>query len=178
MITRKQSIVLEYLKACAASGRMPTQRDMQRHFGWKAQCVARQMLLRMEKAGVVRLLPFTKRGIQIVGEELDKWVIEVLLHTSQNGRFVTGEQRVIDLAKRGFLFDHGSQRLACGDHYLVLTTKGRDALNNWHRQQPKPKWIRRASRSFSAWQRHCDAFSRISFPQFLKVVWPEIKHAA
>lgn len=109
---------------------------------------------------------------------LTDWEADVLRHTSNNGRYVTDEKRVIELATRGLLYDHGPQRLAGGMHYLVMTGKGRDALNEWQAAQPKPKPIKvkRRSRQFQAWQDYMDANGRLGFPEFLKKVWPECKH--
>lgn len=97
---------------------------------------------------------------------------DVLLHTSSNGRYVTDERRVIEMADRGLLFDHGPQPLAGGMHYLVTTPKGRAALNDWKAAQPKPKPVKRRSVQFQKWRDHCEVFSPIPFPQFLKEVWP------
>lgn len=106
---------------------------------------------------------------------------EILRHTSSNGRFVTDEKRVIELAERGLLYDHGPQRLAGGMHYLVMTGKGRTALNEWHSfmkaygpKPPKVK-VRRKSKQFRAWEDYCEANGRLGFSEFLKEVWPECK---
>lgn len=98
---------------------------------------------------------------------------DVLLHTSSNGRYVTDEAAVLEMAKLGLLYDHGPQRLAGGMHYLVMTRAGRSALNEWHAAQPKPKVKkRRMSEQFQSWRNFCDGYDRISFSEFLKTVWP------
>lgn len=99
---------------------------------------------------------------------------DVLLHASSNGRYVTGEAAVLAIADAGLLFDHGPQRLAAGDHYLVTTAKGREALNEWKAAQPKPpKPKRRCSEQFQAWRDYLGAtYDHMSFPDFLKHVWP------
>lgn len=51
-------------------------------------------------------------------------------HTSNTGRYVTDEQRVIDLAGRGLLFDNGPQQLAGGMHYLVMAGRGAPLSTN------------------------------------------------
>lgn len=108
---------------------------------------------------------------------LTDWEADVLRHTSNNGRYVTGEERVIELASRGLLFDHGPQRLAGGMHYLVMTPEGRRQLNLWQAAQPKPKARkRRVSRQFRAWRDYVDANGYRKFPDFLTNVWPECKH--
>lgn len=79
---------------------------------------------------------------------------EILRHTSNTGRYVTGDPTVIAMAENGLLYDYGPQALAAGDHYLVITHKGRAALNEWQRAQPKPvKPKRRRSAVFEKWQR-------------------------
>ena len=108
---------------------------------------------------------------------LSTWEADVLSHASQNGRYVTGEARVIALADCGLLFDHGAQRLAGGMHYLVMTIKGRVALSEWRAAHPKPKIPkRRRTEQFTAWQQFREACGRISFPEFLKTIWPN-RHA-
>lgn len=109
--------------------------------------------------------------------QITEWEAEILAHTSRNGRFVTGEQRVIDLAGRGLLFDHGPQRLTAGAHYLVTTMKGRAALSAWRSAQPKPKPAkrRRRSKSFQAWRDYLEANGRMGFREFLARIWPECR---
>lgn len=108
---------------------------------------------------------------------IDNWTADVLRHTSNAGRYVTDEKRVIALAEKGLLYDHGPQRLAAGAHYLVMTGKGREALNAWSAAQPKPvvKKQRRVSREFGAWRRYCEANRRLGFREFHQEVWPLIK---
>jgi hypothetical protein len=65
--------------------------------------------------------------------------IEILEHTERNGRFVTNEQRVIDLAATGILDDCGPQAIAGGAHCLLLNRKGRQRLAEWRASLPKPK---------------------------------------
>lgn len=101
---------------------------------------------------------------------------DVLRHTSINGRFVTDDPRVIEMASQGLLFDFGSQRLAGGMHYLTTTRKGTEALIEWHAAQPNPKIIKhRRSKSFESWQHFCDAFGKIPFSRFWKEIWPTYK---
>lgn len=107
---------------------------------------------------------------------LTDWEADVLRHASNNGRYVTDEKRVIDLATRGLLYDHGPQKLADGMHYLVMTGKGRAALNEWQAVQPKPLKAKRRSKQFQAWQDYMDAYGRLGFSEFLKKVWPECKN--
>lgn len=108
---------------------------------------------------------------------LTDWEAGVLRHTSNTGRYVTDEQRVIDLAGRGLLFDNGPQQLAGGMHYLVMAGRGRTALNEWQAAQPKPKVKkRRVSRQFRAWRDYEDANGRLGFSEFLKEVWPECRN--
>lgn len=99
---------------------------------------------------------------------------DILRHASRTGRYVSNEPLCINLGERGLLYDHGPQRLAGGDHYLVMTGAGRVALNEWQSSQPKPpKPKRRASSAFQAWRAYLDAtYNRMAFPQFLKEVWP------
>jgi len=117
-----------------------------------------------------------RRGDAEGPEALSAWEADILLHTSTNGRFVTDEARVIALAGRGLLFDHGPQALAGGAHYLVTTAKGRAALGAWKAVQPRPvvrKVRRRRSEQFQTWREYRDACDhRISFPEFLRDVWP------
>lgn len=100
---------------------------------------------------------------------------DILRHTSDNGRYVTNEEFVIEMGKRGLLFDHGPQRLAGGMHYLVTTMKGREELNEWQRSQPKPKKKRRRSEVFDSWQNYMDACGRIPFSEFWKEIWPNYR---
>jgi hypothetical protein len=104
------------------------------------------------------------------------WELDVLEHTSNTGRYVTDETKVIALAERGLLRDHGAQQLAGGMHYFTLSARGRDALNEHHRNLcrfPQPKRKRPASEQFQAWRDYREAtWSRITFREFLKEVWP------
>lgn len=101
--------------------------------------------------------------------------VDVLLHTSRTGRYVTGEALVLDMAKRGLLFSHGAQRLAGGAHYLTMTVPGREALNAWKAAQPQPEPVkkRRRSKAFQAWRDYCEANGRYGFREFLTNTWPE-----
>lgn len=103
---------------------------------------------------------------------------DVLDHASKNGRYVTGDARVLEMAREGLLRDYGPQALAGGDHYLTVTPKGREALNRWRAVQPKPPRVKRRRRSpaFAAWRVWCELSHRIPFSQFLKEIWPEWKH--
>lgn len=100
---------------------------------------------------------------------------DVLLHASRTGCYVTAEASVLEMAAAGLLFDHGPQALAAGDHYLVMTTKGRAALNEWKAAQPpppKPK-RRRQSPAFECWRNYVDACEHVPFPIFLREIYPE-----
>lgn len=104
---------------------------------------------------------------------------DVLRHTSNTGRYVTDDAAVIAMGESGLLYDHGPQRLAGGAHYLVMTGKGREALNEWSAAQPKPPKVKqkRSSRAFTAWRRYTDAtFHRITFSEWLKDVWPTYQY--
>lgn len=61
---------------------------------------------------------------------------EVLAHTSNTGRYVTDDARVIEMADRGLLKDYGPQNLAGGMHYFTMTSAGRKALSDWRATQP------------------------------------------
>jgi hypothetical protein len=98
----------------------------------------------------------------------------VLVHTSQNGRYVTDDPFVIEMGKRGLLRDHGPWELAGGASFLTMTPKSRDLLIEWRAAQPKSK-NRRISREFQKWQDFCEAFKRITFSEFHKEVWPKYK---
>lgn len=77
---------------------------------------------------------------------------DVLRHTSNNGRYATDEEFVIQMGRYGLLFDHGPQRLADGMHYLTM---------------------RRCSREFRAWRDYLEAAcDRVSFSYFHKNIWP------
>lgn len=99
----------------------------------------------------------------------------VLVHTAETGRYVTSEVRVLTLAARGLLCDHGAQQLAAGDHYLTLTRAGRQALAEWRAAQPRPPRKRRASRAWEAWRTHVELGCDLSFSQFLRTFWAEGK---
>lgn len=112
---------------------------------------------------------------EIEARVLTTFEADVLLHASSNGRYVTDECAVIAMGKAGLLFDYGPQVLAGGAHYLVTTAKGRQALSEWKAAQPKPPKAKRSRRSeqFQAWRDYLDATcDRMSFPEFLKTVWP------
>jgi hypothetical protein len=98
------------------------------------------------------------------------WEADVLAHTSQNDRYVTDELRVIQLAQKGWLRDHGPQRLAGGAHYLTLTTRGREVLSQWRAAQPQPpplsKRKRRAKERWDRYRATKEAWG-LTFPQFL-----------
>ncbi len=100
----------------------------------------------------------------------------ILRHTSDTGRYLTGgscRDFVVcqALAAEGLLHDHGPQRLADGDHYYTTTMRGREALNEWQRAQPKPVAKKdRTSRAFAAWRRYRDAtYDRMGFSEFWKL---------
>lgn len=98
---------------------------------------------------------------------------EILMHTSRNGRFVTGDKRVLEMGARGLLYDFGPQAIAGGDHCLVMTPKSRELLNEWKSAQPKPaKSKRRCSEAFRKWRDYCEAFGDLPFSSFWKKVWP------
>lgn len=98
---------------------------------------------------------------------------DVLAHTSSNGRYVTDETLVLEMAQDGLLHDRGAQRLAGGMHYFTMTALGRYALNEWRAVQPKPpKSKRRCTEAFRKWRDYCDAFNHIPFSTFWKEIWP------
>lgn len=101
------------------------------------------------------------------------WEYSVLSHTSVNGRYVTDEQRVLDLATAGYLNDYGPQRLADGMHYLTLTGRGRTALNDYKASLPPPPKPTRRPRKpeFDSWRSYCEACDSIPFSEFLKQIW-------
>ena len=83
--------------------------------------------------------------------------IEVLLHTSRTGRYVTGELLVIQMAQSGLLYDHGPQKLAGGDHYFTMTVRGREVLSEHLASLPKPPPItKRQSRAKERYRRWLD----------------------
>lgn len=105
--------------------------------------------------------------------------IDVLLHASSNGRYVTDDPFVAEMATQGLLRDHGPQVLAGGDHYYTTTPKGRQAINEWKAAQPKPKARRRRqSKAFEGWRLHCELARRIPFNRFLKEVWPRMQRGS
>jgi len=82
--------------------------------------------------------------------------IDILLHTSSNGRFVGDHDADMEtLVSVGALRDYGPQTLADGAHYYVTTPTGRQILNEWHAAQPKPpvlpKRKQRAKERFDYW---------------------------
>ncbi len=85
-----------------------------------------------------RRLPFGISDCMITKQQY-----EVLRHTSQNGRYVTDEAAVLEMAAAGLLRDHGPQALAGGMHYLVTTMKGREAICEYEATLPKPKPLSR-----------------------------------
>lgn len=105
---------------------------------------------------------------------ISDYVASILSHTSDNGRFVTDEKRVLEIAEAGLLFDHGPQALAGGAHYLTTTMAGRQALSEWRAAQPKPPKPKRRpqTRQFEAWRSYCEAFRRVPFGEFLREIWP------
>lgn len=99
-------------------------------------------------------------------------VADILSHTSNTGRYVGEGHALMEIARAGLLHDHGPQQLAGGAHYLTMTVKGREALAQWRAAQPKPRKVRRRSEQFEGWRAYCESFKRISFPEFLRDVWP------
>lgn len=94
---------------------------------------------------------------------------DVLAHASSNGRYVTGDRRVIELAERGWLRDYGPQALAAGAHYLTVTPKGREIINTYRATLPKPTMKRRRTTEvFAEWRRFTDAGYRMPFGEFVK----------
>lgn len=99
---------------------------------------------------------------------------DVLAHASSNGRYVTNDPFVLSMAERGLLRDFGPQVLAGGAHYLETTPAGRAALGAWRAAQPRPKVKRRRrSEQFDSWMTYCEVWKKVSFSEFLKVIWPE-----
>lgn len=82
--------------------------------------------------------------------------IEIMLHTSNNGRYVSDHNHdMAYLVETGLLKDYGPQSLAAGAHYYVTTPKGRQAISDWSASQPKPPPIskrkQRAKERFNYW---------------------------
>lgn len=108
-------------------------------------------------------------------------LLSVLQHTSRNGRYVTDEPAVFEMAAQGYLRDHGTSAIwSEGTRGFTLSAKGREALNEHERNyccnpQPKPKRKRRVGPAFRCWRDYCDANGRLGFSKFLKLVWPEWK---
>lgn len=96
----------------------------------------------------------------------------VLAHTSSNGRYVTDEKRVIEMANAGLLKDYGAQQLAGGMHYLTLTELGRKALQEWRAAQPKPKPVKRRSEQCDRWRDCVEACGRSPCAKGRREVWP------
>jgi len=93
----------------------------------------------------------------------------ILRHASDNGRYVSDMTAALRaLCDRRLLGDYGPQRIAGGMHYMTVTSKGREALNKWQAEQPKPK-AKRVGRAFGAWERYKDAFGKIPFLEFWKL---------
>lgn len=106
------------------------------------------------------------------------WEYDILRHASDNGRFVTDEAKVIAFAERGWMHDYGPQVLAGGAHYLVVTVKGREVMNEYQRSLPPPPKPKRRipSRAFSAWRDYNEMFRRVSFGHFWREVWPSYRY--
>lgn len=106
---------------------------------------------------------------------LTDWEADVLRHTSDTGRYVTDEKKVIELGERGLLNDYGPQRLADGMHYFTLALKGQEALQAWRDAKPQPPKISRkkaAARSrYQEYLRVGDIYG--SFHQWLKHKFPK-----
>lgn len=99
---------------------------------------------------------------------------DILAHASRNdGRYVTSDPLVLEMAERGLMTDFGPWALAGGDHALRVTYAGRKALCEWYAAQPIPKVKkRRVSRAFECWKRYCDAFGHFPFSRFWREIWP------
>lgn len=101
-------------------------------------------------------------------ETLNTFECDVLAHTSRTGRYVTGEPAVIEMANRGILHDHGPQSLAGGDHYLVMTQMGRQALMAHNATLPKPALCRKLARSQERYRSFLNADSELKFGEWIK----------
>lgn len=99
---------------------------------------------------------------------------DILAHTSQNERYVTGpnDQEIVPLVESGLLRNNGTLSWLDGQIWLTLTTKGREALREWRSSQPKPKPLsKRKQRAKETWRRFRDwreAWGG-SFSEFLKL---------
>lgn len=102
---------------------------------------------------------------------------DILRHASNNdGRYVTDDAVVLDLARRGLFENRGQPAIYAGMSALMITRAGREALNEWQAAQPKPKVKkRRTSPAFDSWRRYCDANGDFGFAKFLNVVWPRVQ---
>ena len=67
------------------------------------------------------------------------------------------EAAAIALGESGYLHDYGPQRLAGGAHYLTLTTKGREAVNEYRKSLPQPPKPEPPSRSQLRYQEFLSA---------------------
>jgi hypothetical protein len=75
--------------------------------------------------------------------------LDILVHTSRTGRYVSDEcAPLVELVNGGLLFDYGPQKLAGGMHYFTLTTAGSEALAAHRATLPKPKPLTRAQRRY------------------------------
>lgn len=92
--------------------------------------------------------------------------IDVLMHTSRTGRYVTDETDVIAMGNAGLLKDYGPQKLADGMHYFTLTEAGRQKLADWRATQPKPKPPTRSQGRYQEYLRNDCCFE--SLFHFLK----------
>lgn len=104
---------------------------------------------------------------------------DILSHTSNNGRYVTGEKLVFEMAARGLLHDHGGTGFwPKGTRGFTLSAAGRTALSEWRAVQPlpiKPK-RKRQSPAFEGWRAYCEAFGRVPFDYFWKEIWPNRRY--
>jgi hypothetical protein len=112
---------------------------------------------------------------------ITKTQADILDHTSNRaaGGFYCGNSESMQsLVALGFMASAGHKAFV-EEEYFVLTAAGRAALSQWRSAQPKPKIIkRRRSPAFQQWRAYLDAtYHRVSFPEFLKEIWPSYQNA-
>ena len=84
--------------------------------------------------------------------------ISVLQHTASNGRYVTDEAFVIDMAVRGLLKDYGAQKPADGMHYFTLAEPGRQMLAAHAATLPKPRPLTRSQLRYREYRSVADCY--------------------
>lgn len=67
-LTKRQTAVLDFIKAeIARCGFPPTRKEISAHFGFKHPNAAQDFVLRLERAGTIKVWPKTARGIKVLG---------------------------------------------------------------------------------------------------------------